>query len=218
MLDSLIQFVVSLQGNIWAPVVFVVSYVLACFFLPLSLFPVAGGVLFGFWGGLALNVAAPLIGAFASFCLSRYWIRGFVERWICRRDSKWGRFVMSKFSFWPFLTARLIAVPPFAMMNYAAGVSKISWQTFLAGTFLALLPWTIFLTFCSSALWSVFLEAGLSGFRTAVAQYTRPLLAAGLLLAMVVVISFVVKRKNRQKILSAKAVEDVQDNLELETQ
>ena len=62
-----VQLVDALRGNPLALPVFVGLYAAACFVAPISPFPVAGGVLFGFVGGFFINLGAVLIGASGPF-------------------------------------------------------------------------------------------------------------------------------------------------------
>ena len=62
LLHNFIQLIEALKGNPLSLPVFVVLYAAACFVIPVSLFPVAGGVLFGFRAGIVINLATVLLG------------------------------------------------------------------------------------------------------------------------------------------------------------
>ena len=61
------------QAGWWAPVIFILIYVVATvFFLPGSLFTLAGGVIFGPILGVVCNLTGATIGAALSFLIARY--------------------------------------------------------------------------------------------------------------------------------------------------
>ncbi len=172
-----VQLVDALRGNPLALPVFVALYAGACFIAPISPFPVAGGVLFGFWGGLAVNLGAVLLGASGSFWLARRLghrtMAAFLRRWgnhgwaSLLRDPGPGTFVL----------VRWIGFPPFVITNYLAGLSQMPWGRFLWTSLIGLLPWTFLMTYFSGTLWSILREAGVAGFHRAVADHLGPLLA-----------------------------------------
>ncbi len=173
-MDTFINFVESLQGQPWAPVVFILAYALACLALPISLFPVAGGVLFGIRGGLLCNMTAAMMGAAAAFFLARRVGRAPLERWLGERFRR-AEECFSVPGFQTLLALRLLGLPPFGLLNYLAGLSRIGWGKYLAASFLGFLPWTFFLTYFSGSFWEVLSASGAAGFREALKQKGQPL-------------------------------------------
>jgi uncharacterized membrane protein YdjX (TVP38/TMEM64 family) len=119
----------------WGPLLFVAGYVVGelLFFpgLPLTLL---GGLVFGpVWGTLYVWIAATLSAALA-FLVARHLARGTVDRW---------RIVM---------VTRLVPLFPFNLQNYAYGLTRIPFWTYLVVSGVCILPATIAFTVAAGAL------------------------------------------------------------------
>ncbi len=138
--ENLDAFLRSLGG--WAVAAFVFTYTIASpipFLTPLL--SATGGLLFGPWAGLLVVVltatATSLIPFSIARQLGREWVQaklkgGKVENFILRIDGGKGfRFT---------LLLRLVAVLPFEMQNYIAGVSKVDLVPYLMATLVGILP------------------------------------------------------------------------------
>jgi uncharacterized membrane protein YdjX (TVP38/TMEM64 family) len=193
-----IQTVNSLQGNSLSPLIFVFFYAMACFIFPVSLFPVAGGILFGFWGGLVLNVTSVLIGATGPFFLARRMAGGTADKFLRSKASPAFLAVLADHRFTTFLTIRLVGFPPFVVTNYLAGIARMPLRIFLSATFVGMLPWTVLLTYFADTFWKILVAAGMGGFRQALLQYSRPLLFGALLFAGLVIAAILVKRRKEK--------------------
>lgn len=110
---------------------------------PAELLALANGMLYGpFWGSVITWVGA-MLGAFLAFGLSRAFGRPFVETMLARRH--WQRlddWTGAHAAQMVFL-ARFLPVISFNLVNYAAGLTRISWWTFAWTTGLGILPVTI---------------------------------------------------------------------------
>jgi len=166
MRDFLIYLVGFLQGQWWAAPVFLAAYAGACLFAPVTVFAVTSGVLFGFWGGLAVNVFGALLGATAAFSIARRWGLRAVERIVGKNFYKFESY-MDLHGFGALLSIRLIGFPPFVVTNYLAGLSGISLRKFLAASALGILPWTVLISYFADGLWAVFVYAGTGEFHQA---------------------------------------------------
>lgn len=126
------------QAGAWAPLVFVVGYVAAAVALVLaSLLTVAGGVLFGPAVGAALVLIAATVGATVAFGLAR-WLGGdgvramlggrlaSVDRWIGDRG------------FTSVLVLRLVPLFPYNVLNYAVGLTGVTWRAYVLATVMGL--------------------------------------------------------------------------------
>ncbi|MBI4397167.1 MAG: VTT domain-containing protein, partial [Elusimicrobia bacterium] len=107
-LDWFVHFVSAMQGNPWSPVAFISVYTSACFAFPISLFPITGGILFGFWGGLACNYTAEMLGASGAFLLAKKMRWAFLHRFIQRHQAKMGTTFVQRHGFGTLLMIRLI--------------------------------------------------------------------------------------------------------------
>jgi uncharacterized membrane protein YdjX (TVP38/TMEM64 family) len=167
MIEEAAAAVAWLKSQPAAPAVFTAAYAGACFFAPITLFPVAGGVLFGFWGGLLCNLAGAWLGSLGAFFLIRRLGEGAVDR-IAGKTLRRFRAYSREYGFWTMLIVRLAGFPPFLAANYLAGLSGISWKSYASATFIGILPWTAMITFFAHSLWQTFLLAGPVGLKKAV--------------------------------------------------
>jgi uncharacterized membrane protein YdjX (TVP38/TMEM64 family) len=181
--EWLIGTVSSVQGQAWAPYAFVAVFAAACLAAPVSLFPVMGSVLFGFWGGLAASMAGALAGASLAFAASRRWGHPAMERVMGERWRRWTSALPANAGFKTILAARLCGLPPFGVANYLAGLTGVRWRDYLAATAAGILPWTLLLTYSGDTLWAAFTLGGHAGFRGSLLRLTRPFLVAALLAA-----------------------------------
>lgn len=124
----------------WAPAWFFGLKILTVLFaLPSAPVTVAGGLMFGFVEGLALNVGAATVGAALTFWLSRTLGRFEVEKRLKGRVQQLDQ-QLGTHGFWAMLFLRLVPLFPFNAINYGAGLTRISFRAYLAGTFLGILP------------------------------------------------------------------------------
>ena len=110
---------------------------------PAEFVAIANGMIYGPVWGAAITWTGAMLGAFLAFGLARRFGRPFVERVVAQRRwqsiddwaaAQGGRVV---------LLARFIPVIAFNLINYAAGLSRISWWTFSWATGLGILPLTV---------------------------------------------------------------------------
>lgn len=112
---------------------------------PAEIIACANGIVYGaFWGAVITWVGA-MLGASVAFGLVRWLGRPFVERMVPAQQwaqlTTWSR----ERGGLVLLTARLIPVIAFNLINYIAALSGVSWWTFLWTTGLGILPLTILL-------------------------------------------------------------------------
>lgn len=137
-----------------APLVYIAFYALApALMLPGLPISMAGATVFGpVWGGVYTIVGATL-GSCVSFLIARYAARDWVERRLV--GSRWKRlYDETELNGWKAVAfTRLIPLFPYNLLNYAFGLTKISFFQYTVATFLFMLPGTIaFITFSSSLL------------------------------------------------------------------
>jgi uncharacterized membrane protein YdjX (TVP38/TMEM64 family) len=110
---------------------------------PAELVALANGMLYGpFWGTVITWVGA-MLGAFLAFGLSRAFGRPFVEAVVARRDWRMLDDWAGKHAAEMVFLARFLPVISFNLVNYAAGLTRISWWTFAWTTGVGILPITI---------------------------------------------------------------------------
>ncbi len=128
----------------WGPVLFVLLQgVVTITPLPRTVFTVAAGVLFGSLAGLLLTITATALAALAAYWLVRFVGGGFVERHAHRPSVTWVRARLDRSGFLAMISLRLIPMMPFAVLNYAAGLSGVRLLPFLVGTVVGVLPGTV---------------------------------------------------------------------------
>jgi uncharacterized membrane protein YdjX (TVP38/TMEM64 family) len=127
----------------WAPIIYIVIYFLRTFILfSASVLSVAGGLAFGPLWGTVYTVIGATISSCTAFLIVRWFGRGFMES-TCKNcgtaieglDEKIG-----DRGFWIILFLRLVPIFPYEGINFAAGLSKISFWQYFWGTFLGIIP------------------------------------------------------------------------------
>lgn len=134
-----------------AAIVFIVIYMVATvLFFPASLLTLGAGVVFGvFLGSLYVFIAAS-IGASLAFLVGRYIARGWVEKQIEGNP----RFkaidqAVAEEGVKIVLLTRLSPIFPFNLLNYAYGLTKVTFRDYVVGT-LGILPGTIMFVYVGS--------------------------------------------------------------------
>ncbi len=149
--DRLRRFIAA--GGGWGPFIFLLLWaIVPTLFLPCLPLTLAGGVLFGpFWGVVYTAIGAPA-GASLAFLVARYLARDWVAAKISgsrltHLDEKVAQHGWKIVAF-----TRLIPVLPFFVVNYAFGLTRITFLPYAIATFFAMLPWTIAFVLVASNL------------------------------------------------------------------
>ncbi|GAA2566582.1 TVP38/TMEM64 family protein [Pseudonocardia hydrocarbonoxydans] len=172
------------ESGVWAPLLFVLlSGVVTVAPVPRTVFTVAAGVLFGSVTGVLLAVAGTTLAAAGAFWLVRLLGGAFVDRHAHRRGVAWVRARLDRSGLLAVLSLRLIPMVPFAMLNYAAGLSGVRFVPYVLGTVLGILPGTVAVVVLGDAatggtphpvLLAVSLVGGLVGVGGALLAARRP--------------------------------------------
>ncbi len=112
--------------------------------VPAVFVAIANGMLFGVVWGVAVTWTGAMLGAFTAFGLARLFGRPFVAR-VVRGKDNWRRIDQwTVDQGWQvLLISRFIPVIAFNLVNYAAGLTGVSWLTFAWTTALGILPVTV---------------------------------------------------------------------------
>jgi uncharacterized membrane protein YdjX (TVP38/TMEM64 family) len=199
MLNDFIHLIEFIKGTPLALPVFFVMFVAACHVAPVSLFPVAGGVLFGFKGGLLINMAAILVGATGPFFISRWLGQHRFNRIFSRWHNRDMAALLRNPSPWGLVVIRLVGLPPFVVTNYLVGLSHMRYRQFLWSTAVGVLPSLLVITLSSDSLWKILTEAGMGGFRQAMMKHGLPLLLGGGFMASLMAAGLLMNRRARKK-------------------
>jgi uncharacterized membrane protein YdjX (TVP38/TMEM64 family) len=140
-----------LSDNPWAPAIFVAAHIVAslAFFPPRLALAVLAGIIFGLWAGTVLAVLGAVLGAVACFALVRYLHRG-VFALEGKRGLAWLDLVKKRLEDGGWRGVALVRLMPVpgTPANYAFGLTQISVADYVWGTFVGILPTTVF---CVSA-------------------------------------------------------------------
>ena len=141
--------------GIWAVAGSIMLMVLHSFVpFPAELVAIANGMLFGpFWGTL-ITWTGAMLGAYLAFGLARWLGRPFVRQVVApRHQDAIDRWALRQGGGALFLS-RFVPVISFNLINYAAGLTAISWWTFTWATGLGILPLTFLMVLMGDRLWS----------------------------------------------------------------
>ncbi len=109
---------------------------------PAEFLAIANGMVYGPVWGIVITWGGAMLGAFAAFGLARWLGRPFVAHMVARRDLQVLDDWAERQGGAMVLIARFIPVIAFNLVNYAAGLTKLSWSTFAWTTGLGILPMT----------------------------------------------------------------------------
>jgi len=103
----------------------------------------ANGMTYGPVWGTVITWTGAMLGALIAFALARKLGRPFVERMVASRD--WHRLDdwAAKDGWQVVLVARFIPVIAFNLINYAAGLTRLTWWQFTWTTGVGILPLTV---------------------------------------------------------------------------
>ncbi len=137
----------------WAPVAFVLLYVLTCIAcLPTLFLAVAAGALWGFGLGLAHVWAGMILGSASAFLIGRHLARGWVQRRLAGHPRLEAiEQAVSEEGWRIVVLARLSPGSPFFLLNYVFGLTRIGFWEHLAATAFSALPGAMLLVYLGSA-------------------------------------------------------------------
>jgi uncharacterized membrane protein YdjX (TVP38/TMEM64 family) len=148
-LQNALQWINSL-GAIGG-IVFIGIYIIATLaFLPASILTLGAGVIFSItWGSLYVFIGATL-GATAAFLIGRYLAKG----WVKEKISSYKKFAtidqaVSKKGLKIVLLMRLSPLFPFNLLNYALGITSVSFSDYFLGS-VGMIPGTIMYVYLGS--------------------------------------------------------------------
>lgn len=134
-----LKLIIDQTGN-WAPLIFVIVYVLFTIgFLPGSLLTITGGLLFGIVGGTLLSLTGATLGAFFTFLIARF----LAADWVRKKSGTRLNALMEgvEAEGWQFVAfVRLVPIFPFNLLNYALGLTKIKLSHYIIATFICMAP------------------------------------------------------------------------------
>ena len=137
----------------WALTVYIALYALNTVSLlpPIAALSLAAGYIFGtLWGTIAMMVGA-FFGTTVTFYISRVFGRKIVEPLIKGRVKDFEEKVNQN-GFMAILFIRLIPIIPWEIMNYAAGLTRISYKDYILATLIGIIPSVVIQTSFTESL------------------------------------------------------------------
>jgi len=138
--------------GIWGPLLYVFILMVQVFtaIIPGQVLMIAAGYLYGFWGGVALNLLAILIASQIAFTIARKAGKPAVERFVPENIlERWGE-IAKRGNFFFFLICFWFPIIPGSVTNYLAGLSFISGWLFFLASVLGRLPGIVLITLIGS--------------------------------------------------------------------
>ncbi|MHB2025965.1 MAG: TVP38/TMEM64 family protein [Elusimicrobiota bacterium] len=170
----------------WAPALFIGAYIATTIlFIPGSLLTLGAGVLFGvLWGAVYVSIGS-VIGATVAFILGRTLARD----WVSRRVKANAKFkavsrAVAKDGWKIVALVRLSPIFPFNLLNYALGVTEVSFRDYVLASWLGMLPGTLLYVYIGSLAGNLARLGSSSGRSRSLWEWT--FYAVGLLATLVV--------------------------------
>lgn len=146
--DQLRAWIETCRGSGWGVVVFVLIFMAGSILaLPSVGFSLLGGVVFGFWPGVAYNLIGCNLGAVAAFLIARSLGRDSVRSWV--RGDKLHKFenAVERHGYPVIVAFRILPILPFNAVNFGSALLRIRFRDYLAGTLVGTFPATVLFTY-----------------------------------------------------------------------
>lgn len=180
----------------WGPVVFMTAYVVATVLMvPGSALTLAAGTLFGVASGTAFVSVASTLGAAAAFLVGRFLARDAISAKIAGKPSFSALDRALGKQGWKIVAlARLSPVFPFALLNYAFGLTRVKFAHYVLASWIAMLPGTLLYVYLGSLA-----RAGVTRAEKTPLEWAM----YGLGLIATIVVTFVITRTAKRAIAEA---------------
>jgi uncharacterized membrane protein YdjX (TVP38/TMEM64 family) len=203
----------------WGPIALIGVYIISCVFLiPASIPTFAAGILFGVFKGSLVAMAGGVLGACAA-----YWIGRFLARdWMARRIARSRRITaldnaVDEHGLTVVILSRLSPIAPYVLLNYAFGLTNISFWKYLLGTLVGVAPAMVMYVYVGAGLRSLTEIASYAHGEGPTPPVYRVFFWVGLVVTAVVTVLLmrlaqkVLRRERRQRVCEERAREMVPD-------
>lgn len=137
----------------WGPLVYVLIYCVApSFMVPGLPLTVMGGILFGPLWGTVYALTGATVGASIAFLLARYMGRGWVERFMSEGTLRELDEKVHEQGWKIVAFTRVVPLFPFNFLNYAFGLTSVSFGQYALASFIFMAPGTAAYAIFSSSL------------------------------------------------------------------
>jgi uncharacterized membrane protein YdjX (TVP38/TMEM64 family) len=136
----------------WGYLVLIGAYIVAAlFFVPGSLLTLAAGFLYGVPAGLIVVSIGSTLGAAAAFLVGRYLAREKIEKKIAL-NPKFDSIdrAVGREGFKIVLLTRLTPVFPYNVLNYAFGLTGVSFRRYILASWMGMIPGTLLYVYLGS--------------------------------------------------------------------
>ncbi|MGB3511954.1 MAG: TVP38/TMEM64 family protein [Microcoleaceae cyanobacterium] len=183
------------QAGIWAPIIYIIIYIVATILvLPSTALNLTGGAIFGPWIGTLWTSLAAIIAATVAF----YYSRTIGREWISQKlAGRWQAMdaEMRQGGLFYMFAIRLLPIIPYGLVNFAAGLTSVSFKDYLLGTILGTVPGVL-----------PFVMLGSSGLKALKTGDILPLIGA---LSLTAILVGVATWYRRRRSLSKKIIEEI---------
>ncbi|MBI2645935.1 MAG: TVP38/TMEM64 family protein [Deltaproteobacteria bacterium] len=139
-IESIKQWI--LQKGPLAPVFFILLYGMATvIFIPGSILTLLGGLIFGVSYGTIFVLIGANIGALACFFIARRLGRKTIQGWLHSKTEKLEKKIKSH-GFYVVFWLRIIPTFPFPVLNYALGLTSVTFKDYALASLLGIIPGT----------------------------------------------------------------------------
>lgn len=177
-------------GSWWVGPAFSLVYAAAvAVALPASVLTLLGGAAFGLGRGVLWVSLGANLGATAGFCIARRLGRSALRGFLGSRLEVFDK-ISDAAGFNGVLALRLLPIAPFSLLNFAFGLTRISWTDFALATVIGILPGTVIYVFFADALLAGSAAAGHEA-------RIRALLAGLLLVSFSLLTRWLLQRRSR---------------------
>lgn len=184
------------SAGILAPIFYIALYVVATVLvLPSTALNLTGGAIFGAWLGTLWTSLAAIIAAIVAFAFTRTVGREIVAKRLAGRWQAMDAEVRRGGLFYMF-AIRLVPIMPYGLVNFAAGLTSISFKDYVLGTTIGTIPSVL-----------PFVLIGSSGLKAFTTGDVLPLVGALALTGVLVAVSTWYRRR---RTFPAQAVEELE--------
>lgn len=126
--------------GIWAPIAYIALYIVATVLvLPSTALNLTGGAIFGPWLGTVWTSLGAIIAAIVAFGFTRTVGREAIAKRLAGRWQAMDAEMRQGGLFYMF-AIRLVPIMPYGLVNFAAGLTSISFKDYLLGTVIGTVP------------------------------------------------------------------------------
>jgi len=134
---------------------YIVLYILTAFAVPGALIlTVAGGFLFHTFAGVIYTIIGATIGGLSAFLLSRYLLGNWLQA-RCKGQLEQFNGELERNGDLYLVTARLIPILPFFLVNYLCGLTRLPVWTFVWATAAGIFPASLVYTFAGTQIGNI---------------------------------------------------------------